>query len=180
MNQMKHVKRKLLPISCRLVPSAIVAVFQGVAMTAASTVRPAATAVLNRLLRILSRSLPMYLREAKPWTTEQEQPIQAALADSPPINRPWPIASPGRSSRRGGQPEPGPFPTAFASVNDVDLAFVLQRVIDLGHRDLAALERCVADLGDVPELRALAEEILGNAQGHLDILQDLASPGSGA
>jgi hypothetical protein len=145
-------------------------------MTAAATARPAATAVLNRLLRILSRSLPMYLRDAKPWTTEQEQPIQAALARLAADQQ----ALAGRVARailaHGGQPAPGPFPAAFASVNDVDLAFLLQRVIDLGHRDLAALERCVADLDRWPELRALAEEILGNAQGHLDILQDLASP----
>jgi hypothetical protein len=145
-------------------------------MTAAAPVRPAAAAVLNRLLRILSRSLPMYLRQAKPWTSQQEQPIQAALGRLAADQQ----ALADRVARAvlacGGQPEPGPFPTAFASVNDVDLAFVLQRVIDLGHRDLAALERCVADLGPWPELRALAEEVLGNAQGHLDILQDLASP----
>ena len=145
-------------------------------MTAASTARPAAAAVLNRLLRILSRSLPMYLREAKPWATEQAQPIQAALGHLAADQQ----ALAGRVARaileRGGQPEPGPFPSAFASVNNVDLAFVLQRVIDLGNRDLAALERCVAELRPWPEQRALAEEILGNAQGHLDILQDLASP----
>lgn len=145
-------------------------------MIVISTHRPGATAVLNRLLRVLSRSLPMYLREAKPWTTEEEQPIQAALGRLAADQQ----ALAGRVAQailaRGGQPEPGPFPTAFASDNDLDLAFILQRVIELGNRDLAVLERCVADLGDVPGLRTLAEEILGNAQGHLDILQDLASP----
>jgi hypothetical protein len=73
----------------------------------------------------------------------------------------------------GGQPEPGPFPTAFAGLNDSGLEFLLQEVIENQRRQLPAIEQCAADLSETPPLRALAEEVLGNAQAHLDIMKGL-------
>jgi hypothetical protein len=46
-------------------------------------------------------------------------------------------------------------------------------VIDYQEHDIRAIERCVAQLEGEPALHALAEEILGNTKGHLDILQEL-------
>ncbi len=142
-------------------------------MKIASLTRPSATAVLNRLLRILCRSLAMYLRDARPWSDAAEQPAQEALDNL--------VADQERLARRiaqaildhGGQPDPGPFPLAFACMNDASLDYLLQRVIEHLRRDLPAMEDCVAGLADAPELQVLAEESLGNAQAHLDILEGL-------
>ena len=169
---------RFLGLAFRLGPSVRLGLhaLREVAMTAASTARPAAAAVLNRLLRILSRSLPMYLREAKPWATEQAQPIQAALGHLAADQQ----ALAGRVARaileRGGQPEPGPLPFRVRQRQRRRSRLRPAK----GDRPwqsrpcgLGALRRRFAPW---PEQRALAEEILGNAQGHLDILQDLASP----
>ncbi len=142
-------------------------------MNKASPLKPAAPVVLNRLLRILARSLPMYMEAAKPWSGGGQQPAQDALKSL--------VADQHRFAGRvaeaifagGGQPEPGPFPAAFAAMNDASLDYLLRRVIELLRGDLPAIERCALELADAPEFRALAEEVLGNAQAHLDLLQGL-------
>jgi predicted outer membrane protein len=48
-----------------------------------------------------------------------------------------------------------------------ELAFYQQQ-------DIAIIERCVAELVTDPQGRSLAEEILGNARGHLESLDELA------
>ena len=40
-------------------------------------------------------------------------------------------------------------------------------------QDIAAIQQCVADLAGDPAGRALAEEVLGNARGHLESLEEL-------
>jgi hypothetical protein len=142
-------------------------------MPRASLVKPAPAAVLNRLLRIISRSLPMYLEDAKPWTDGGQIEAQAALENL--------VADQHALARRvaqavldlGGQPDPGPFPSEFAGVNDTSLEFLLQEVVEGQGRDLAAIRRCADDLADTPQFHALAEEVLGNNQAHLDILKGL-------
>jgi hypothetical protein len=71
---------------------------------------------------------------------------------------------------RGGRPNPARFPTEFAAKNDLSLRFLLPAIIDLQREEVAAIELCVARLEGESALHALAEEILGNAKGHLDIL----------
>ena len=142
-------------------------------MSRASLAKPAATTVLNRLLRIIARSLPMYLEDAKPWTDGGHAQAQAALASLVADQH----ALAGRVAQAilaaGGQPAPGPFPSDFACLNDSGLEFLLQEVIESQRRQIPAIERCVADLAETPQLQALAEEVLGNAQGHLDIMKGL-------
>jgi hypothetical protein len=146
-------------------------------MRRASVVKPDANVVLNRLLRILCRSLPMYLRDARPWTGAPRQPAEAALdrlvTDQQGLARRVAQAI----LDQGGQPDPGPFPLAFAGMNDTSIDFLLQRVIEQQRRDLPVMERCIADLFGWPDLRALAEEALGNAQAHLDILERMKEEG---
>ena len=135
-------------------------------------IRPDVTDVLNRLLRVLCRSMPRYLEQAKPWAQSDHDKHQEALADL--------VADQGLMARRvaravigrGGQPDPGPFPAAFASLNDAALDRLLPRLVDHQQRDVAEVRCCVAALADAPEERALAEEVLGNLQGHLEILEE--------
>jgi hypothetical protein len=127
--------------------------------------------VLNRLLQVLCRSLPAYLADAKPWGTAGNQSVQAALDHL--------VADQQRYARRvadaitaqGGRPDPGRFPMEYMAKNDLSLDFLLQEVINSQQRDVTALEHCAAQFEDVSSLHALAEEILGNARGHLDILK---------
>jgi hypothetical protein len=144
-------------------------------MARGATSKPVVTVVLNRLLRVLSRSLPMYLQDAKPYSRGDQQPIHAALDNLVADQRTLSCRVAQAILDARGQPTPGPFPLVFASINDAGLNFLLGEVIECHRRDIAVIEGCVADLTDFPELHALAQEILGNAQGHLDILQGLTT-----
>ncbi len=67
----------------------------------------------------------------------------------------------------GGRPDPGRFAMHWTAKNDLSLGFLLQEVIDQQEQDVAAIEQCAAELEEIASLHALAEEILGNARGHL-------------
>jgi len=133
------------------------------------------TAVLNRLLHVLCRSLPMYLAEAKPFGRRRDQPLQEALASLVADQH----ALAGRVSRaiseRGGRPEPGRFPIEFTGMNDVAIDFLLPELVRRQGHDVEAIQRCVADLVEVPDVRSLAEETLRSAKGHLDALREMTN-----
>jgi len=40
---------------------------------------------------------------------------------------------------------------------------------------VAAIEQCATELEEVASLHSLADEILGNARGHLDILKEIVN-----
>lgn len=130
-------------------------------------------AVLNRLLHVLCRSLSMYLEDARPWSRPEHGAAQKALDLL--------VADRHDDARRvaeavvelGGHPDPGVFPMEFSAANDLSLEFLLQKVVEEQHRDIAAIRQCAAELADDPQLRDLAEEILGNAKGHAEILGEL-------
>ncbi len=67
----------------------------------------------------------------------------------------------------------------FASMNDAGLDYLLGQVIESLRRDLPRIEHCAAELADFPALCALAEEALGNAQAHLDILERIVAQRGG-
>jgi hypothetical protein len=146
-------------------------------------------AVLLRLLRLLLRSLANYLRDARPWYLAEHQGAWDAV--------PRLAADQQRYARRvaqallalGTRPEPGPFPLRFTAVHDLSLAYLLEALVAEQRQAVAEIAQCVAALAAILPLRELAEEILGNAQGHLEILEaalhevknpaggDVANPG---
>ena len=101
--------------------------------------------VLNRVLEILERSFPQYLRYARPYippgrenimqTIEQIVAGQDALAE--------------RVSQHifesGGLPDHGDFPIEFTDTHDLGIDFLLQEAIDCLRQDIACPEQS-ADL----------------------------------
>jgi bacterioferritin (cytochrome b1) len=130
-----------------------------------------AVEVLNRLLHVLCRSLPMYLRDARPWTGPGQPRAQQAIDNLVRDQHMYAQRVAEAIAELEGGPDPGRFPIEFTAVHDLAIDFLLQKVIEQERRDLAAIERSAADLGSTPSLRSLAEEILGNARGHLEILE---------
>jgi hypothetical protein len=128
---------------------------------------------LNRLLALLCRSLPAYLADAKPWARADRRQIHAALDRLVADQRLYAQRVAGAIIERGGRPGPGPFPAEFAAKNDLALEFLLREVIACQERDVPAIERCAVELEGEPALHALAEEILGNAKGHRDVLKEI-------
>src|SRR5262245_19533731 len=135
--------------------------------------------VLNRVLEILERSFPQYLRYARPYippgrenimqTIEQIAAGQDALAE--------------RVSQHifesSGLPDHGDFPIEFTDTHDLAIDFLLQEAIDCVKQDVGNLEESVDTLRLAPAAQSLASEALGMTKGHLELLQKLASGSAG-
>jgi hypothetical protein len=63
----------------------------------------------------------------------------------------------------------------FTSVNFLSLDYLIRRAIGYQTADIAALAQCVQQLHLAPAARAVAEESLGLAKGHLEALQEISS-----
>jgi hypothetical protein len=136
---------------------------------------PQVIPVLNELLRILCRSLPAYLADAKPWAHSEHQQFQTALDHLVADQQRYARLVTDAITAHGGRPDPGRFAMHWTAKNDLSLGFLLQEVIDQQEQDVAALEHCAAALEEIAALHSLAEEILGNARGHLDILKEIVT-----
>ncbi len=132
-------------------------------------------AVLNELLRVLCRSLPAYLADAKPWAQSEDQQLRAALDHLVADQQRYARLVSDAITAHGGRPDPGRFAMHWTAKNDLSLGFLVQEIIVEQERDVAAIGQCAAELEEIASLHSLAEEILGNARGHLDILKELVS-----
>ncbi len=129
--------------------------------------------VLDRLRAIHAYSLPMYLSYAAPWWHEGDEAARETLAhivtdQKEMIDRIGSMIVEGE-----GAVEPGEFPMEFTSYNDLSMDYLVGKMIEHQERDVEAIERCAAQLAHDPMAKALAEESLGAAKGHLDSLREL-------
>lgn len=132
------------------------------------------TDVLNELMLIHACSLPMYLRYAAPWIDEGEeretQALRHIIADQQRI-----------VDRIGhtildfeGDVESAEFPLVYTGYNDLSFDFLLPKLIEHQKRDVRAIQSCVEQLSHAPLARAVGEEALGMAKGHLETLEEVA------
>ena len=128
---------------------------------------------LNQLFGLLCRSLPMYLADAKTLAWPEGEQVRLALGRLVADQQMYAQRVAEAIAERGGRPNPGRFPTEFAAKNDLSLAFLLPEIIASQRQAAATIEQCVGRLEGESALHALAEEILGNAKGHLDILVEM-------
>lgn len=129
---------------------------------------------LNELLTLLYRSLPMYLAEARPWVQRGAEKLSAAVSAIAGDQCLFAHRVAQAIVDLGGHPGPGSFPYQFTSVHDLGIDYLLQRLIECQRYDITRIGRCVEDLAETPQYAALAEEILGNARGHLETLEQLS------
>lgn len=129
--------------------------------------------VLNRLYGLHLRSLPMYLRDATPWTHNGDSKGQETLSHIVADHENTAARLGSMILDRDGVIDPGKFPMEFTGWNDLSFGFLLQRLIELQGRAIRVIESCVRQLHHDPHAKAVAEEILGEAKGHLQSLQEL-------
>ena len=132
--------------------------------------------VLNRLLAIHYRSLPMYLRDAQPWKHSGDERAHETLSHI--------IADHQRVVEQvsealldlGGDIELGEYPMLFTDMNDLSYGYLLGQLVDQQRQLVARTQSCVDASGGEP----LCLEALGLAKGHLEELQELAASQSAA
>ncbi len=128
--------------------------------------------ILNRLVPIHSRSLPMYLSNTRPWTTRRDGAARQTLSQ---------IASDQKATvdrlaetilDYGGIVELGAYPMRFTSMHDLSMEYLLGELIRRQREDIAAIDQCVRQLGHDTLAKSLAEEALREAKGHLEALEE--------
>jgi hypothetical protein len=133
--------------------------------------------VLNRLLGLLCRSLPAYLADIKTLGRPEGDKVRIALNRLVADQQMYALRVADAIAERGQRPNPGRFPSEFMAKNDLSLEFLFQEIVAGQDRDVLSISQCVAQLEGTSDLHALAEEILGNAKGHLDILLEMVKEG---
>lgn len=136
--------------------------------------------VLNLLLQVQNRSLPAYLAQAALFVDRGDQRIAAVLANIHADQHAMAARLADFIRERRGRLEPGTFPMVFTDLNFVSVSHLLPELIRYQKLDIQAIERCVDQLANDPEARALAEEVLGAEKAHLEQLQELAVEPAGA
>jgi hypothetical protein len=131
--------------------------------------------VLNRLLTIVYRSLPMYLSYACPWTQRGDERAVAALARIVDDQKQLSTRIAQYVMQHYGPTEIGEYPVDFLDTHDLALDFLIKKLVECQKRDVEATEQCVAALHADRQATALSEEALGAARGHLETLEELAA-----
>ncbi len=129
--------------------------------------------VLNRVVAMHARSLPVYLTDALPWSargSEEGLESMKVIAEDQllTVNR---LADYIQLS--GGAVRPGSFPMHFANWHDLSLEFLAGQAAKEQARNVMEIETLLPQLNGDPKAKALVEESLGAAKAHLDTLADL-------
>jgi len=133
---------------------------------------------LNRLYAMFNRSLATYLSYAPPWMNASGKEAAETLGHIVDDHK----ATVDRLGKTildlGGDVDPGKFPMTFTGLHDLTIDYLIGLLIDHQKIDIAGIEECVDHLNLAPMAKAIAEETLGAAKGHLDSLEELKQPPS--
>jgi hypothetical protein len=127
---------------------------------------------LNQLLVLHGRSLPVYLGDARPWLRSTDQAAFAVVQDVAQAHRETRDRLAEMVLARGGTPADGEFPMVFTGYNDLSLEFLLGKLIARGEQAIALIRDVAARLGEDNMAQAVAEELAGEAIGHVDSLKE--------
>jgi hypothetical protein len=133
------------------------------------------TTVLNGLIAMHNRTLPMYLANAtRAWYSENDTHAREVL-DAIAADQQATVERLGQLVMREGRPvEMGGFPIQFTSLHDLSLDYLIKKTIELQQRDISLIETAIQSLEDGSDEQALGEEALGAAKGHLESLNELS------
>lgn len=136
--------------------------------------------ILNRLLAIHCRSLPQYLRWSRPYAPAGRSHSLEALAAIARDQDGMAERITHAIADAGANPHTGEFPMQFTDLHDLDLDFMIATAERCQEQDVETIAALVAAADQSPAVKALAEESLGMAKGHLDTLRELSQPAGAA
>jgi len=137
---------------------------------------PSTNDILNRLLILHSRSLPMYLSYAQPFEVEQHPRFKVVLDSIVASQRAMTDRLATFILENHGTINSGEFPMTFTGYHDLTVDYLRKLVVERQRKEIAQIEKCVELLKLSPFAQALAQECLGEAKAHLRSLEELAQP----
>lgn len=128
---------------------------------------------LNRVLAILERSFPQYLRWARPYIPAGRENFMHTIETIASGQNLLAGRVAQRVSEADGLPDHGEFPIEYTDTHDLDIDYLIAEAIDCTKQDIAELTQCVDALRLAPTAQSLASEALGLTKGHLEQLEKL-------
>ncbi|MHB8969660.1 MAG: hypothetical protein ACYC3X_06410 [Pirellulaceae bacterium] len=129
--------------------------------------------VLNRLLVIHTRSLPIFLTFALPWWKDEDGRVADMLSGVAQDQ----LRIADRIGKlivdHGGTAVSCQFPDRFSTLHDLAFDYLLAELIRYQDRTVAAIEKCASRLAGSPMVQALAQEACELAKSHRDTLSSL-------
>jgi hypothetical protein len=137
---------------------------------------PSTSDILNRLLILHERSLPVYLSYAAPEHIEKSPRIgqvfrQMAEDHLRTVDRLGMLVLENHVAV-----EHGKFPMSFTSLHDLSADYLLKLTMERQRKVISATEQLADMLAHAPYAQAAAREALGEAKGHLENLQEAEAP----
>lgn len=131
--------------------------------------------ILNKLLILHARSLPMYLSYALPWQVRQHPKFLETLENVVFLQKQMVDRFASLILENGGVVNNGEFPMWFTGLHDLSVEYLLGQVIDRQKKEIAFIEKCSQLLLRAPYAQAVAHEALGEAKGNLQSLEEVAA-----
>lgn len=129
--------------------------------------------LLNHLVAIHNRSLPVYLTYAAPAWHDGEEAAKETMRLIAADQRETAERLAAMIIENGATVNNGEFPIYYTGYHDLSFDFLLKEIIKEQKEDIVTIERIVSKLSLVPLAKALAQETLGAAKGHLESLIEL-------
>ncbi len=128
---------------------------------------------LNRLLALVGHSFPQYLQYSRPYVppgrNEIIETLDAIAEDQVVLgDRITQMQIDADASIRTGD-----FPMEFTDMHDLGIDFLVGAAVAYQQQDVETVSEIVENLQAFPAAKALAEEALGMAKGHLESLREL-------
>jgi hypothetical protein len=129
--------------------------------------------VLDRVLVILRRSFPQYLKFARPYIPAGRENVMETIDEIVAGQDALAARVAEHIFESGSLPNYGKFPIEFTDTHDLEIEFLIEEAIGYQKQDIADLAQCVDELRLSPAAQSLAAEALGMAKGHLESLEEL-------
>jgi len=134
---------------------------------------------LNRVLEILERSFPQYMRWARPYIPAGRENVMETFERIAEGQDLLSARVAQQVFESGGLPDHGDFPIEFTDLHDLGIDFLVAEAIDCLKLDVAELQQLADRLRLAPAAQSLGSEALGMTKGHLELLEKLpVTPGA--
>ena len=130
-------------------------------------------AILNRLLILHHRSLPVYLNQATPWLHRNSAAAQEALKTISADHEAVADRFAEMILAGGGVPAFGEFPLRYTALHDLALDYLVTRMIEYEKLLVQRITECADLLRMNPAAQAVVLESLGAAKAHLQSLEEI-------